>query len=157
MSGTRHDFADIKLRDGNLRAKFDVIIHPRVGGSAQSHVAGLIKSGDTPLPYKKSTATPNLGATDMLLSGTLANGEALANRAQLVDGAPSCLLLPNTGSSCFCVGDLSGSCRSVRRPGRSADIRADPRYRRFVQEFTEQPYRPEGHSVLGLAVGGDAG
>jgi hypothetical protein len=44
-----------------------------------------------------------------------------------------------------------------RRPGRSADIRADPRYRRFVQEFTEQPYRPEGHGVLGLAVGGDAG
>jgi hypothetical protein len=44
-----------------------------------------------------------------------------------------------------------------RGAGRSADIRADPRYRRFVQEFTEQPYRSEGHSVLGLAVGGDAG
>ena len=46
-----------------------------------------------------------------------------------------------SGSSCFCVGDLSGSCRSVRGAGRSADIRADPRYSRFVQEFTEQPYR----------------
>ncbi len=45
------------------------------------------------------------------------------------------------GSSCFCVGDLSGSCRSVRSPGRSADIRADPRYSRFVQQLTEQPYR----------------
>jgi hypothetical protein len=46
---------------------------------------------------------------------------------------------------------------SSRRPWRSADIRADPRYSRFIPEFTEQPYRPEGHSILGLAVGGDAG
>mgnify|MGYP000913060601 FL=1 len=57
-------FADIKLKEGNLRAKYDVIIYPSVGGSAQSHVAGIIKSGDTPLPYKKSAATPNLGVND---------------------------------------------------------------------------------------------
>ena len=57
-------FADIRLKEGNLRAKYDVIIYPSVGGSAQSHVAGIIKSGDTPLPYKKSAATPNLGAND---------------------------------------------------------------------------------------------
>jgi len=57
-------FADIKLKEGNLRAKYDVIIYPSVGGSAQSHVAGIIKSGDMPLPYKKSAATPNLGVND---------------------------------------------------------------------------------------------
>lgn len=57
-------FGDIELRNGNLRAKYDVIIYPHVGGSAQSHVAGIIKNGDTPLPYRKSPATPNLGAND---------------------------------------------------------------------------------------------
>ncbi|MFY7922552.1 MAG: M14 family zinc carboxypeptidase [Gemmatimonas sp.] len=57
-------FGDIELRKGNLRAKYDVIIYPHVGGSAQSHIAGLIKNGDTPLPYKKTAKTPNLGAND---------------------------------------------------------------------------------------------
>ncbi|MFN8977935.1 MAG: M14 family zinc carboxypeptidase [Gemmatimonadaceae bacterium] len=57
-------FGDIELRKGNLRAKYDVIIYPHVGGSAQSHVAGIIKNGDTPLPYRKTPATPNLGAND---------------------------------------------------------------------------------------------
>lgn len=57
-------FGDIELRKGNLRARYDVIIYPHVGGSAQAHVAGIIKSGDTPLPYKKTAATPNLGTND---------------------------------------------------------------------------------------------
>lgn len=57
-------FADTKLREGNLRAKYDVIIYPTVGGSAQAHVAGIPKTGDLPLPYKKTAATPNLGAVD---------------------------------------------------------------------------------------------
>jgi len=57
-------FADTKLREGNLRAKYDVIIYPTVGGSAQAHVAGIPKTGDLALPYKKTAATPNLGAND---------------------------------------------------------------------------------------------
>ncbi|MCA0374922.1 MAG: hypothetical protein LCH84_04595 [Gemmatimonadetes bacterium] len=57
-------FGDIELRQGNLRAKYDVIIYPHVGGSAQSHVAGILKTGDTPLPYRKTDKTPNLGAVD---------------------------------------------------------------------------------------------
>jgi hypothetical protein len=57
-------FGDIELRKGNLRAKYDVIIYPHVGGSAQAHIAGIIKSGDTPLPYRKTAQTPNLGAND---------------------------------------------------------------------------------------------
>jgi len=57
-------FADQKLRDGNLRAKYDVIIFPHVGGTSQSMVAGTPKTGTLPLPYKKTDATPNLGYMD---------------------------------------------------------------------------------------------
>ena len=57
-------FADQKLRDGNLRAKYDVIIYPHVGGNAQSQVNGIARTGKTPLPYKKTAETPNLGAQD---------------------------------------------------------------------------------------------
>jgi hypothetical protein len=56
-------FADQKLRDGNLRAKYDVIVLPHIGGDAQSQVNGLPLIGD-PIPYKKSDLTPNLGVQD---------------------------------------------------------------------------------------------
>lgn len=57
-------FADQKLREGNLRAKYDVIIFPHVGGNAQGQVNGIPKNGKAPLPYQKTAATPNLGALD---------------------------------------------------------------------------------------------
>jgi len=57
-------FADQKLREGNLRAKYDVIIYPHVGGSATSQVNGIPKTSAAPLPYKKTARTPNLGAND---------------------------------------------------------------------------------------------
>ena len=58
-------FADQKLRtEGNLRAKYDVIVFPHVGGTAQSMVNGMAHTGKEPLPYKKSAATPNLGTPD---------------------------------------------------------------------------------------------
>ena len=58
-------FADQKLRDGNLRQKYDVIIFPHVGGSAISQVNGITKTASgSPLPYKKTDATPNLGVMD---------------------------------------------------------------------------------------------
>ena len=56
-------FGDQKLRGGNLRAKYDVIVYPHVGGSPQSQVNGLPMTGK-PLPYKKTAETPNLGAQD---------------------------------------------------------------------------------------------
>ena len=46
-------FGDIKLREGNLRQKYDVIIFPHVGGNAQSQVAGIPKTGSMPLPYRR--------------------------------------------------------------------------------------------------------
>src|SRR5687767_10051201 len=57
-------FADITLREGNLRQKYDVIVYPHVGGNAQSQVNGIPKTGTAPLPYRKTDATPNLGAQD---------------------------------------------------------------------------------------------
>ena len=57
-------FADQKLKDGNLRAKYDVIIFPHVGGTAQSQVNGMAMTGKTPLPYKKTDKTPNLAFVD---------------------------------------------------------------------------------------------
>jgi hypothetical protein len=57
-------FADQKLKDGNLRQKYDVIIFPHVGGTPQSQVNGMPMTGTTPLPYKKTDKTPNLGFVD---------------------------------------------------------------------------------------------
>jgi len=57
-------FADQKLREGNLRGKYDVIVFPNVGGTAVSQVNGIPMTGKDPIPYKKSDITPNLGAED---------------------------------------------------------------------------------------------
>ena len=57
-------FADQKLREGNLRSRYDVIIYPHVGGSAEAQVNGIAMTGTTPLPYRRSPQTPNLGAND---------------------------------------------------------------------------------------------
>jgi hypothetical protein len=57
-------FADQKLREGNLRARYDVIVYPHVGGSAQSQVDGIPKTAGPALPYRKTALTPNLGAND---------------------------------------------------------------------------------------------
>jgi hypothetical protein len=53
--------SDHTLRDTlNLREKYDVIIFPPVGGSAQSIVNGTPMRGD-PIPWLKSDVTPNFG------------------------------------------------------------------------------------------------
>ena len=57
-------FADTRLREGNLRQRYDVIIYPHVGGTAQAHVAGIAKGDGPPLPYRRTAQTPNLGAQD---------------------------------------------------------------------------------------------
>ncbi|MGO9261145.1 MAG: M14 family zinc carboxypeptidase [Bryobacteraceae bacterium] len=55
-------FGDKNLKDGNLRAKYDVIIFPHTGGNPQSILAGV--NAAQPIPYKKSADTPNLGGMD---------------------------------------------------------------------------------------------
>jgi len=44
----------------NLRDKYDVIIFPPLGGSAQAIVNGIPMRGD-PIPWKQSAVTPNMG------------------------------------------------------------------------------------------------
>ncbi len=53
---------DTKLREPNLRQKFDVIIFPSVGGNSESQVNGV--QGTEPIPYKKTDLTPYLGVQD---------------------------------------------------------------------------------------------
>jgi hypothetical protein len=57
-------FADQKLKEGNLRARYDVIVFPHVGGDAQSQVNGIAMNGELPLPYRRTEKTPNLGGID---------------------------------------------------------------------------------------------
>jgi hypothetical protein len=75
-------FADQKLREGNLRSKYDVIIFPHVGGSAVSQVNGMPMTGSTPLPYKKTDATPNLGFVDQ--SDDIRGGMGVEGLVELV-------------------------------------------------------------------------
>jgi hypothetical protein len=75
-------FADQKLREGNLRSKYDVILFPHVGGSAVSQVNGMPKTGNTPLPYNKTDATPNLAYVDS--SDDIRGGMGLEGLLELV-------------------------------------------------------------------------
>jgi hypothetical protein len=53
--------SDHTVRDTpSLREKYDVIVFPSVGGTAQSIVAGIPMRGD-PIPWKASDLTPNMG------------------------------------------------------------------------------------------------
>ena len=75
-------FGDQKLREGNLRAKYDVIVFPHVGGTPQSQVNGMAMSGPDPIPYKKSELTPNLGVEDS--TDDVRGGMGLEGLANLV-------------------------------------------------------------------------
>ncbi len=57
-------FGDIELKKGGLRAKYDVLVFPHVGGDVQSQINGIAKTGSLPLPYRKTEKTPNLGVQD---------------------------------------------------------------------------------------------
>jgi hypothetical protein len=67
----------------NLREKFDVLIFPPVGGSAQAIVNGIPMRGD-PIPWKASALTPNFGAspdqTDDMRGGMTVKGVANLQR-----------------------------------------------------------------------------
>ena len=75
-------FADQKLKDGNLRANYDVLIFPHVGGSAVSQVNGMPRTGNAPLPYKKTAETPNLAYVDE--SDDIRGGMGIEGLVQLV-------------------------------------------------------------------------
>lgn len=48
----------------NIRAKYDVIIYPHVGGNAESIIAGVPMTGSSPIPYQKSDKYQSLGTPD---------------------------------------------------------------------------------------------
>jgi len=56
-------FGAPKLREGNLRAKYDVIIFPHAGQGGSGLITGGVQ-GNEPRPYKKSDLTPNVGYVD---------------------------------------------------------------------------------------------
>ncbi len=74
-------FADQKLREPNLRAKYDVILFPHVGGTSQSQVNGIPLAGKDPIPYKTTDITPNLGINDQ--SDDIRGGMGLEGLAEL--------------------------------------------------------------------------
>jgi hypothetical protein len=57
-------FGDVKLREGKLRERFDVIIFPHVGGTVQTMVNGIAKKDDRALPYMKTAEFQSLGTPD---------------------------------------------------------------------------------------------
>ena len=48
-------------KEGNLRAKYDVIIFPHVGGTSASMINGIAMTGNAPIPYKKTDADAQPG------------------------------------------------------------------------------------------------
>jgi len=55
-------FASPKLKEGNLRGKYDVIVFPHAGSGTGLITNGV--QGAAPIPYKQSADTPNLGIED---------------------------------------------------------------------------------------------
>jgi hypothetical protein len=101
-------FADQKLRDGNLRAKYDVIVFPSVGGNSASIINGIAKTGKLPLPYKKTPETPNLGTLDE--SDDIRGGmgmEGLMELAKFVQEGGT-LLVEGSTASLMAEYDLNG-------------------------------------------------
>lgn len=96
-------FSDQKLREGNLRARFDVIVYPHVGGTVQSHINGIAKTGNDPIPYKKSELTPNLGGIDE--SDDIRGGMGLEGLAELAKFVNAGGLLITEGSTAGLVAE----------------------------------------------------
>ena len=96
-------FADQRLRDGNLRSKYDVIIYPHVGGNSQSHLNGIPKVGPDPVPYKKSEMTPNLGVLDQ--SDDIRGGMGIDGLAELAKFVEEGGTLITEGSTAAFVAD----------------------------------------------------
>jgi len=56
-------FGAPKLRESNLRAKYDVIVFPHAGQGGAALVTSGVQ-GAEPRPYKKTDVTPNVGTVD---------------------------------------------------------------------------------------------
>jgi hypothetical protein len=90
-------FADQKLREGNLRDTYDVILFPHVGGSALAQVNGVRRPGTTPVPYRRTEQTPNLGGIDE--SDDIRGGMGIEGLAELAKFVEQGGLLITEGST----------------------------------------------------------
>ena len=120
----------------NLRDKFDVIIFPPVGGSAQAIVSGIPMRG-APIPWKGSDVTPNM-ALSPDQSDDIRGGMGLAgvvNLQKFVEGGglfipiTNCVRLPiDYGiTSGVAIQDAAGSSRRevrfMMRPSPIGEVR----------------------------------
>jgi hypothetical protein len=120
-------FADQKLREGNLRAKYDVIVFPSIGGSSVSQVNGIPKTGKDAIPYQKTKLTPNLGAQDS--SDDIRGGMGIEGLAELVKFVEAGGTLITEGSTVTILPDYGITPRvTVEHPttmyARGAEMRA---------------------------------
>jgi len=161
-------FADQKLRDGHLRAKYDVIIFPHVGGSAQSQVNGMPVTGNSPLPYKKTAEFPNLAYLDS--SDDIRGGmgvEGLAELAKFVreggtlvtEGSTS-TIFPDYGLATGVTIDPAPGlfARGTILRARFADLRSPIAYGYAPEDlpvyFSQSPVLRAGGGLGGLGFGG---
>ncbi|MEW6128773.1 MAG: M14 family zinc carboxypeptidase [Acidobacteriota bacterium] len=99
-----------EIRDTlNLRDKYDVIIFPPVGGTAQSIVNGLPKRGD-PIPWMKSDITPNFAnspdQTADMRGGIELRG--MANLQKFIEDGGLFMPITNTASLTIDYGITTG-------------------------------------------------
>ncbi len=98
------------IRDtADLRQKYDVIVFPPVGGTAQAIVAGIPMRGDA-IPWRQSALTPNLGhspdQTDDMRGGMGLVG--VANLQRFVQGGGLFVAVQNTARVAVDYGLTSG-------------------------------------------------
>ena len=93
----------------NLREKFDVLIFPPVGGSAQTIVNGMPMRGD-PIPWKASAVTPNFAhspdQTDDMRGGMGVTG--VANLQKFIEGGGLFITIAGVSSIPIDYGITSG-------------------------------------------------
>jgi hypothetical protein len=157
-------FADQKLREPNLRSKYDVILFPHVGGTSQSQVNGIPLTGKDPIPYKTSEITPNLGINDQ--SDDIRGGmglEGLAELAKFVRAGGTLITEGSTASLMVDYGLANGL--SVEHPAELA-ARGTILRGNIIDHKSPLAYGFEGKDlpvyfnqdpVLALSQGGGAG
>ncbi len=96
--GVRYQYVSVhELRDNqDLKAKFDVILMPQTGGTAQSIVSGRALIGEA-IPWKASVEYPNLGGPDS--SNDIRGGIEL-------EGVVNLKKFVNQGGLLICVGNM---------------------------------------------------
>ena len=97
-------FADQKLREPNLRGRYDVIVFPHVGGTSQAQLNGIPLTGKEPIPYKKTDETPNLGVNDQ--SDDIRGGMGLEGLAELAKFVRAGGTLITEGSTASLMADF---------------------------------------------------